>query len=321
MRASAWALYLKIAPRITPDVEGAMQPVIFDLDLGVEDALALCLAVRSTELDILGVSVVSGTEPAETGAHEALQILELLRRDDIPVYVGSGLPLSGPARKLPEHHRRPVALSGPEPEMLPAGESPDLLIHSIEARPGEVVLICTGPVTNLACAERLHPGILRRARRIFFAGDVACSARDGGKSPDFNISVDPTAFALILRSGANITLVPESVGNRVILSSEQLCAVTAGADPVADLIRGWMNSDSVVAAEAGLSLHEALTVALEIHPDLCELETVSAGAGEQVAEADSLVADTIQVERAISVDAKRLQEMVVKRLLSAAGAA
>ncbi len=151
-----------------------MRPVILDVDPGVDDALAILMALHSPELEIIGLTTVSGNVPLDQTTENALKVLELAGRTDVPVYMGAARPLAREPRHAYEVHG-PEGLGAaelPDPEAIPAGDAIDFLIEGIEARLGEVIVVATGPLTNLALAEARCPGILSHARRLVIMGGV-----------------------------------------------------------------------------------------------------------------------------------------------------
>ena len=295
-----------------------MRPLILDMDMGTEDCLALLLALKCGELDLLGVSVVSGVTPADAGAQTALRILELVGRVDVPVHVGPDTPLSPPASGVRAPVTRDVAVPGPDPEMLPAGGAADLLVEGINARPGEVTLVCTGPLTNAAVAERRRPGTLRRARRILVAANLEGGGARGMAPPDYNASLDPEAFRTLLTSGANVSLVGTTPVAQLVLPAQDISAASGDTpDPALVLLWQWLGSAATSGEPPALGLREALTVALTVLPGLCDFEPLVTGSAAPVHSGSGprrrLCAP--QAEISTRVDGRRLVGFLRQRLL------
>ena len=139
--------------------------IILDADPGIDDALAILLALASPEVELEAITVVTGNCTVDQGVKNTLNVLELINATHIPVARGAGLPLVQPLLIAPETHGD----SGigyarfPKPEQEPAqGHAVDLLIERVLDSPGEITLVCVGPLTNLALAIRLEPRRLRR---------------------------------------------------------------------------------------------------------------------------------------------------------------
>ncbi len=258
-----------------------MQPIILDVDMGVDDALAIMLALQSPEVELLGISTVFGNVPLNQATRNALQVLELMGRDEIPVYVGAGEPL---VRKL-VHAAAVHGESGlgdavlPDPEMLPAGNALDFLIEGIQARPGEVIVVATGPLTNLALVEKKQPGILDQARRVLVMGGALAEAGNITPVSEFNSFADPHAFHQLIKAETNMSLIPLDVTHQLGLAAETIEARLAGRDDaIARFIRE--STRTVIAFEqehynyAGVHLHDPAAVALGIDSSLFEMETL-----------------------------------------------
>jgi purine nucleosidase len=253
-----------------------MKPLIMDLDMGIDDALAIVLALRSPELDLMGLSVVGGAAPVEVGVRRALRVLELMGRSDLPVYLGAEGPRAVDSQ-MASGPQRFGATRLPESELLPAGGASDFFIESIRARPGEVMLLAAGPLTSLALAEAQCPGLLKQARRLFIVGGRLAVQENAPAASEDTFFADPDAARQVLRSDANITLVPVDVtrqlGVEVVASGQTTCRSN---DPVARFV-GEACSKILTWEEkhpgySGLSLHAPLGVAMALEAEVCEVE-------------------------------------------------
>lgn len=311
-----------------------MQPVILDVDMGVDDALAIILALQSPEVELLGISTVFGNVPLDQATRNALQVLELMGCDEIPVYVGAGEPLV----QKPVHAEAVHGKTGlgeavlPEPEMLPAGNALDFLVAGLEDRPGEVIVIATGPLTNLALVEKKQPGILEQARRVLVMGGALAETGNITPVSEFNSFADPHAFHSLIKAETNMTVIPLDVTHRLGLKAETIEAELAGRDDaVARFIREATRT--VIAFEqehygyAGLHLHDPAAVALAIDSSLCQTETFSLDvetkgeltAGQIVVDRRPLKDDEERegypVDCAMEVDVERFMQLFVHRVL------
>jgi purine nucleosidase len=311
-----------------------MQPIILDVDMGVDDALAIMLALQSPEVELLGISTVFGNVPLNQATRNALQVLELMGRDEIPVYVGAGEPL---VHKL-VHAAAVHGESGlgdavlPDPEMLPAGNALDFLIEGIQARPGEVIVVATGPLTNLALVEKKQPGILDQARRVLVMGGALAEAGNITPVSEFNSFADPHAFHQLIKAKTNMSLIPLDVTHQLGLAAETIAARLAGRDDaIARFIRE--STRTVIAFEqehynyAGVHLHDPAAVALGIDSSLFEMETLvldvetmgELTTGQVVVDrrpfSDEEERQGYPVDCAMKVDVDRLMHMFEHRVL------
>src|SRR5512147_2211849 len=129
--------------------------ILLDSDPGIDDSLAILLALASPEISIEGISVVHGDCSAEQGTVNALSVLELAKVSHIPVYKGCNLPLVQPSLLAPETHGHTglgyAKLLAPLSQ-LKVQHGSDFLIEQIMSSPGEMTLVCIGPLTNVALA-------------------------------------------------------------------------------------------------------------------------------------------------------------------------
>ena len=255
-----------------------MQPVILDVDPGVDDALAIILALRSPELDVIGVTTVCGNVPVDLATTNALQILELMQRSDVPVFAGAGRPL----KRKPVHAGHVHGETGlgeavlPEPSTAACGDAVGFLIDSISLRPGDVAVIALGPLTNLALAEARQPGILSRARSVMVMGGALLEPGNVSPVAEFNFFVDPDAARQVLRLKANLTLVPLDVTRKAVLMEESAYEAARGGDPIAVFceaaVRTAIEHGEKTTGVRGICLHDPLVVGLACDPQLCDME-------------------------------------------------
>lgn len=259
-----------------------MTPVILDMDPGVDDALALLLALRCPELSVRAVTTVSGNVPVDQGTDNALRVLTLAGRDDVPVYRGADVPLIGE----PVHAEHIHGAGGLGDAVLPpstreiAGDAVAFLLDGLAEAPGLVTLIATGPLTNLALAEGRQPGVLRQAARVVIMGGALQDAGNAAPGCEFNFWADPQAAREVLRSGADILLVPLDATHQVLLSPDELSSMAAGdAGPLRQFVRMAAALPMATARREygydGLYLHDPLAVAVVARPDLVRVVSAS----------------------------------------------
>ena len=254
--------------------------MILDADPGVDDALAMMLALGSPELAVLGVCTVSGNVPLDIGTGNALKVLALLERNDVPVYPGAGRPLRREAVYATEVHG-PRGLGDaalPLPGRSPSGDAVSFIVETLSNRPGEVTLIAVGPLTNLALAEAQSPGVLKKAREVCVMGGAVDEPGNVTPAAEFNFFADPHAARQVMRSGASITLAPLDVTHRVALEASHLAGIpaTPAGRFVKDAVRPAMEHSLRVQNRCHFYLHDPLAVGLAIDPSLFCIKTVYA---------------------------------------------
>ena len=241
--------------------------VIIDTDPGVDDALALLLAMRSPELKIEAITPVAGNVPLDLTLPNALRMAEIAGRTDIPVAAGAKAPL---LRRLvtASYAHGENGLGGavfPEPTTKPVAEPGAELIRQIIRKfPGEVTLLTIGPLTNIATALNTDPQLAGMIRGLVMMGG---SLSGGNITPaaEFNIYVDPEAARIVFQSGIPITMVGLDVTRKTSLTDDHVRQLQAGQNPVsqaaATIARNAIEHNREHGFMVGPNMHDSLAVA------------------------------------------------------------
>src|SRR6266446_9305201 len=208
--------------------------VIIDTDPGVDDALALLLAMRSPELKIEAITAVAGNVPLDLTLPNALRMVEIAGRTEIPVASGARAPL---VRRLvtAAYAHGENGLGGavfPEPKIKAVAEPAAELIRNIVRKyPGEVTLLTIGPLTNVAAALNSDPELAGMVRKLVMMGG---SLSGGNITPaaEFNVYVDPEAARIVFQSGIPVTMVGLDVTRKTSLTDEHVRVLEAGRNAV-----------------------------------------------------------------------------------------
>jgi len=250
--------------------------VILDMDPGIDDALAILLAFRSPELEILGITTVSGNVHASKGAINALRTLNILKIKDVPVYVGQSKPLLRPLETIEWIH----GLDGlgdaniTMPSRKPKENSGVRFIADtiMNSKPDEITLIATGPLTNIAAALLLEPGLAKRVKGLVIMGGAygLTPYGVGNMTPvsEFNIYTDPEGAKFVFDSGIPLTAVGLDVTTnpQALLTKdkyEQLEAFPSETSQFAVAItRNFINRFGFI------QLHDPMAVAMAVDKDL-----------------------------------------------------
>lgn len=209
------------------------QKIVLDCDPGIDDALAIAFAVGHPDLELHGITTVAGNVPLDLTTSNALRVCEFIGAAGIPVTPGSPAPLLRPLVDGREVHGH-TGLGGaqlPDPSTRPsAGHAVDYLIETIGAAPGEITLVATGPLTNIALAVRREPRLVTQVKDFVIMGG---SAGRGNVTPaaEFNIVTDPEAAAIVFGAGWTVTM----VGLDVTLRARATEAVQARLRPLGRL--------------------------------------------------------------------------------------
>jgi inosine-uridine nucleoside N-ribohydrolase len=248
--------------------------VIIDTDPGVDDAFALLFAMRSPELKIEGITAVAGNVPLELTLPNALRMVEIAGRNDIPVAAGAKAPL---VRRLvtAAYAHGENGLGGavfPEPKIKPVSEpAAELIRASIRKYPGEVTLLTVGPLTNVATALNMDSELATLVRGLVMMGG---SLSGGNITPaaEFNVYVDPEAARIVFQSGIPITMVGLDVTRKTSLTDEHVRVLESAQNPVsqaaANIARHAIEHNRERGFLVGPNMHDSLAVAAFLDPSL-----------------------------------------------------
>jgi len=256
-----------------------MPRIILDTDPGIDDALALFLALASPEVQLEAVTTVSGNVPVEYTTRNALALLELTGRTEIPVARGCDRPLLGSPATAAEVHGD-NGLGGmvlPEPRLQPVEKHAiDVIIEKVMAAPGEITLVPIGPLTTIALALRHEPRLAQAVREVVIMGGALRVPGNITPSAEFNIYVDPHAAHAVLHAGWPIRLVTLDTTTRTLLQRELVERLASGGSPVTALMKGMVDYYcDVFGGARGISaiqMHDPLCLAAAFRPDLLTWE-------------------------------------------------
>lgn len=245
---------------------------ILDVDTGIDDALALALAVRSPEVDLVAVTTVAGNVALAHTAENTLRVLAALGAGDVPVHRGCSRPLVRALEDARDVHGD-TGLGGYELPATARGgakpSAPEFLIERIMANPGEITLVCTGPLTNLAVALSLEPGLPSAVRRLVLMGG---SLGRGNVTPyaEFNIYGDPEAAAQVF-AAFPLTMVGLDVTHQTLLTRAAWERLAALDSPTARLVYGVCGHTFTARGKETFPLHDPLALGVALDPTLCEV--------------------------------------------------
>ncbi len=254
--------------------------VILDVDPGIDDAVALCMAMFDPRLEVLAVTATAGNVAAQQATRNVQAIIEQL---DPPRW-----PRIGEAREPDQG--RPVdarQLYGEDglgnaffevAELHNRHASDKVICDEIRAAPDEVTLITLGPLTNLARAFTRDPEIVSMVGQIHIRGGaLACG--DVTPAAEFNAYCDPESARMVLRSPTTKTLIPLEVSRQVVMTYDQLDELPDETSPTGGLLRrilphAFRTSRQRLGLE-GIHLHDAVGLVAALHPELFHTETMA----------------------------------------------
>jgi purine nucleosidase len=251
--------------------------VIFDTDPGIDDSLAILLALASPEVILDGISTVHGNASTAQVTRNALSVLQLANASHVPVYKGCELPLVQPSLLSPETHGNTGLgyATLPDPAAKPQiKHGSDFLIESIMSQPGEVTLVAIGPLTNLAMAIRKEPRIAENVKEVLVMGGAIQHAGNTTALAEFNTYVDPHAAHVVFHSGMPVTLTPLDVTYQCIFTKDDLNRLLRIDSPItkfiADATRFYMEFHDKYQNIDGCVINDPMTLALTFMPEICD---------------------------------------------------
>ncbi|MGL4679638.1 MAG: pyrimidine-specific ribonucleoside hydrolase RihA [Plesiomonas shigelloides] len=250
-------------------------PIIIDCDPGHDDAIALILALASTKLNVLAVTTSAGNQTPDKTLRNALRILTLLGRHDIPVAGGAPKPLLHKLIIADNVHGE-SGLDGPalpEPGFAPqALTAVELMAKTLRASTEPVTLVPTGPLTNIALLLSAHPELKAKIARIVLMGG---SAGPGNWTPaaEFNIYVDPEAAEMVFSAGVPITMCGLDVTHAAQVMDEDIERIRAITNPIARTVAELLDFFMIYHRDpkwgfVGAPLHDPCTIAWLLRPEL-----------------------------------------------------
>jgi purine nucleosidase len=321
----------------------APRKIIIDTDPGTDDAMALMLALNSPELDVRAITVVPGNVTAQQGLENALRMMSLANRCDIPVAAGAQRPLF---QKLitAEYWHGKNGLANielpPSRCKVDARFGPDLIIEMVRAAPHEITLVPIGPLTNIALAVEKDPSIVPLVKEVILMGGSITGGNATGAA-EANIHNDPEAAQIVFQAGWPVTMVGLDVSYKTLFTKKDLDQLGQAHGPINDFIYqvasylvdlsakfdlvGTPMYDPLavgVAIDATLVTAPAMHVDVETRGEFTRGETVADRNGyvdHTALRGDRYVIDGVEkpeanVKVCVDADARRFVDMYVSRI-------
>ena len=289
--------------------------LVIDTDPGVDDAIAILLALAAPWVDVVGLTTVGGNVPRARATRNALALLQAAERSDVPVARGAAKPISG-------SYRPSVAFHGPGglSVRLPNSTTPrleqraeDFLWQSLTDEPGEVCLVALGPLTNLSLLERRHPGALSKAAGVVVMGGAVETRGNVTPRAEFNFHSDPLAASHVLSQDVPIALADLAACRQVGISREQSAGLRAETNLgklALRIVNGWFARDS---GRERFEFYDPLAVAMALDPGVATTRVVSLDVGTTQVEhwgETTVAAEPGNVAVVEQVDARRFFAML-----------
>jgi len=216
----------------------APKKIIFDTDPGTDDAMALMLALNSPELDVRAITVVPGNVTAQMGLENALKMVSLADRCDIPVAAGAQHPLFQKLITAEFWHGKnglgDVELP-PSKCQVDSRYAAELIIQLVHASAHEITLVPVGPLTNIALALEKDPSIVPLVKEVILMGG-SISGGNVNAAAEANIYNDPEAAQVVFQAGWPLTMVGLEVGDKALLTQKYLAQIGQTRGPMNDFM-------------------------------------------------------------------------------------
>jgi non-specific riboncleoside hydrolase len=302
--------------------------LIIDCDPGIDDAVALTLALFDPRLEIVAITACSGTVDAARSTQNLQAIVELLdpprhprlgaARDPEDAPVADGSDLHG-ADGLGNIQLQPIGRQ----HVMPSDK---LIADRLKADPGEVSLLCLGPLTGVASAFRRDPSLIDMVDRIVIVGGTSHGIGDVTAASEFNMHFDPSSATTIFRSPTTKTMLPLEITDQVTFGLELLEALPAKQSRAGRLLHGvlphYFRMLRQHRARETISLQAAVGVVAVLEPGLMATEEVSVDIeehgrltrGATVIDRRTFARQRKDVELVTAIDAEATREAIIRGL-------
>jgi purine nucleosidase len=253
--------------------QASARKIIFDTDPGTDDAMALMLALNSPELEVVGITVVAGNVVEPQGLDNAMRMVSLANRCDIPVAGGAQHPLFQKLVTAEFWHGK----NGLANIELPASKckvsprfGPDLIIELVHAAPHQITLVPVGPLTNIALAIQKDPSIVPLVKEVILMGG-SIKGGNVNAAAEANIYNDPEAAQIVFQAGWPLTMVGLDVGDKTLFSRKYLDRLGLMHGPVNDFIHDiakFLVELSEKFGDKGAPMYDPLAIGVAIDASL-----------------------------------------------------
>ena len=286
--------------------------LILDVDTGVDDALALGLAVLRPDVELLAVTTLAGNVDVENTTENTRRVLAFLGANDVPVHRGASRPLARPPRDAAHYHGQnglgdaefPAAAA-----QLGSDRGPAAIIRMAKQYPGEIVLVAVGPMTNIAIALNVCPELPSLLRRFVVMGGAFDVPGNVTKHAEFNFWADPEAAAQVFATDFPLAIaVGLDVSHQTLLTDQDWHHAKAIDTSACQMLEKVCRRSFTERQQSTFPLHDPLATAVALDPSIVGLESGTIDvvtAGEREGKTAFHRDTTGRWQVATSVDAKR----------------
>lgn len=257
-----------------------VRKIIIDTDPGIDDAMAIFLALRSPEIQLIGLTTIFGNVDCDQSVLNALRLLETDGHGAIPVAKGSDVPLFIPPLAHATHVHGMDGMGNTNPP-LPEGKPIEMsaaqfIVKTIMENPNEITLVPIGPLTNIALAVRIEPKIIKLVKEVVIMGGAATVPGNITPVAEANIWHDPHAASIVFSAGLPLTMIGLDVTMKVIQTETYLNEIYKAKNPATNLLSRIMpcyqNFYFKTFGSRNLHTHDPATIAYLINPKLFTIQ-------------------------------------------------
>ena len=305
--------------------------IIIDTDIGIDDAMAILLALKSPELDLVGLTTIYGNANCSQTSINALKLLELAGRNDIPVAKGSDIPLI----IMPHHKATHVHgedglgnsnLPMPKGKVLEISAA-QFIIKKVLENPGEITLVPIGPLTNIALAVKIEPKIINLVKEVVIMGGAATVCGNVTPVAEANIWQDPHAASIVFSAGWPLTMLGLDVTTKVIQTEDYLNNIYSANNYATNIIKAvtpfYQDFYFKCFGSRNLHTHDPSTIAYLLNPELFTTQSVSVivetegrCAGQTIPDFKKQWENNSVTNVCTAVDAQGVLDLIKERLMN-----
>lgn len=302
-----------------------MRKIIIDTDPGIDDAVAIALAIRSKQLDVKLISTVSGNVDVEKTTSNALKLVEFFNAD-IPVAKGCSSPILKEFKVNAAEFHGETGMNGYD---FPKPKRKVVSIHAVEAlketilsSKEKITLVPIGPLTNIAILLKMYPQVKKNIDEIVMMGG-SLSGGNTTTAAEFNIYIDPHAAAIVFKSGLKITMLGLDVTMKAIIHNESSSKIKE-TGYVGEMLYKLFEYYRGGSLKTGLRMHDACAIAYILKPEIFETKKYYIDVVTEGPAAGTLIADLHlnqnkknkeNVNVAINIDSKLFEKWIVNEFI------
>jgi inosine-uridine nucleoside N-ribohydrolase len=250
--------------------------VLIDTDPGIDDAMAIFFALASREFDVVGLTTIFGNTHVELATTNALRLLDIAGRSDIPVAQGAARPLAmdyrGPADFVHGRDSQGDVFLPPSPRTPVAAAAAQFIIDTVMAAPGKVTVVLLGPFTNMALAMLMRPDLSQHVAEIVVMGGAAFTSGNASPASEANILNDPEAADVVFGAQCPIVMAGLDVTHKVVMTAADLDRLGSVDSPqgrhLAAILPYYLSFYRSRNGVDGIFVHDSTTISYMLAPEL-----------------------------------------------------